>query len=630
MLKSKDLKLILSDIDIMSKMEPFIDALILSGVYLTLMAFLTMGFTTDFLSLYTLSNGGLFAIIVVLYLLRGKIKVEHKVSFMIFALMISGTISFHIDGLFGIGSFLLLAGILLSVIFLKVKTALFITFLSSMKGVHYLTVLVINLNPNNLFTITEFELLSAYIFVYIGILLVTITIFVAVAALKKFLLSSLETVNMQIRHMEMQNNHLLEMNKEVEYLAYHNSLTSLHNKEYFKSTISKYIASDMQGILVLADIKNFQNINAFYGTDFGDYVLKTIGIFLREKYRDSGEVAYLGNNSFAFWIPYEMTGEELEIYYRENINELKDNKLLDLELDFYIVAALKMDFMRTYDDLYTVADKAMKLVKRNNQDIVFIDQNYLDEIRHFEEYVNFLKLSISNDSFDVYYQEKVNSETMQVVGLEALARIKRDGEVLMPSEFVPIIEESGLASSFGQTMMNKIFSQFKEVTKLYGDDVVVSLNVSPHQLSDPNFITSTNVLIEKHNLSRENFMLEITENILLQDMKRSVAILKELRSLGFSIAIDDFGTGYSSMSYISELPVDVIKIDKSFIDKILTSKKTKSVIKSIIEVAHINDMVVVAEGVEVEEQVKVLEELHCYIIQGYLFSHPEPMDNKTS
>lgn len=232
--------------------------------------------------------------------------------------------------------------------------------------------------------------------------------------------------------------------------------------------------------------------------------------------------------------------------------------------------------------------------------------------------------SVDEKRFEIFYQEKHDARENKVVGVEALARLRDDGGFISPAEFVRTIEESDRIAEFGFLVIELVFAQVKRLYERYGP-IRVSINLSPKQLADYNFLVRLESLVAAYGIRSELIELEITETVLMSNFSELLDIMHAAKNMGFKFSMDDFGTGYSSLSYLSVLPIDVIKIDKSFIDKIATDNAARAIVRSVIDIAREFNLEVVAEGVETEDQLDRLKSLGCHIIQGYLFSRPKTL-----
>jgi len=277
----------------------------------------------------------------------------------------------------------------------------------------------------------------------------------------------------------------------------------------------------------------------------------------------------------------------------------------------------------TQNELLKNADTAMYKSKQNGKNrFTFFTQAMNEELSRKIELETGLKYAINSNEFEMYYQPKVSFKTNKIVGAEALIRWNNIFlGVVSPGDFIPFAEEIGLINEIGDFIFEDVFTKVSEITK-YDEKLVISVNISSIQLQQKGFVEKVKYFLEKTGCNPYNIEFEITETIIMTNIESNIKKLLEIKELGISLSIDDFGTGYSSMNYLHKLPIDTIKIDKSFVENIATKEDSTVLVKAIISLSKALNLTTVAEGVEEEFQQEYLRDLECDTMQGYLFSKP--------
>ncbi len=414
------------------------------------------------------------------------------------------------------------------------------------------------------------------------------------------------------------------------YRARHDVLTNLPNRFMFNEIIThemlKAKREDKKIALLFLDFDGFKDINDFYGHDIGDELLVKASKRLTDEIRKSDYLFRFGGDEFVFLL-CDFNDESSIVKVSEKLkNSFSNPFLIDehiIKITISIGIAIYPDDGTTSDELLRNADIAMYKAKEKgkNRYIFFKDKMYKRIIkRHILE--EDIKKAIQNDEFVVFYQPQIDIISHKIVGLEALVRWKKDGDIISPIEFINIASQCNLINDIGDIVINKVMSFANDILLLNPKLEKISINLDDKQLKDSNILTTIKNSLATHNCSANLIEFEITEGFVMNDVKSSYKLLKKIRDIGCSISIDDFGTGYSSLAYIKNLPFDVIKIDKSFIKDIPGGYEDEAIVKTIIELGKGLGLKIVAEGIEKKEQEEFLKKEGCHIIQGYLYSKP--------
>ncbi len=414
-------------------------------------------------------------------------------------------------------------------------------------------------------------------------------------------------------------------------MAMHDSLTGLPNRTMMSDMISHSIKStkrqhELMAIMFI-DLDNFKTINDNYGHKEGDNVLIETAKRLKDVLREEDMVYRFGGDEFIVTLEHIKNSEDIA-KIAHKLNRSLKIPYQTSDYTFYISCSIGIAIYpndaSSVDELIKNADAAMYQAKNNGKNrYAFYSHELGKEIQEELHIENLLRKSIENSEFEIYYQPKIDTKTLRITGLEGLLRWNsKEKGVLSPAKFIPIAEKTGLIIPIGNWVLLQACKQIKkwQDDKLYTGNI--SVNISGVQLDNKNFVNSIKHVLKESGLSPYYLDLEVTESVLMNDLKHWSNTLDEIRDIGIDISIDDFGTGYSSLSYLRELPVDELKIDKSFIDDIPGDKDACAIVKSIISLAKTLSYKTVAEGVEKKEQQKYLVENGCDIIQGYYYSKP--------
>ena len=422
----------------------------------------------------------------------------------------------------------------------------------------------------------------------------------------------------------------------INFQLYHDLLTQLPNRALLRDrlglAISQAKRSGTQLALMYLDMDRFKVINDSLGHVAGDQLLQTVANRLRNCLRDSDTLARVGGDEFNLLVP-EVSGRVDAIRLVEKvISNLKDPIFIDgveVFVSFSIGIALYPDDGETMDSLIKHADIAMYHVKRHGKDgYEFFSNNMKGAADQHLSLDTGLRRAMDENQLDLYFQPQIDIQTGLVSGMEALLRWKHpDVGIISPTEFIPVAEENGIINELGMWVLDSSCAELAKWIKAGHSDVRLAVNVSSKQLSQPDFEHQVFNLLTKHDIPGSSLELEITENVLIQDMDQVVNQLRKLNANGIRIAVDDFGIGYSSLGYLQSLPLSTLKIDRSFISGIRASSSRNSIVTAIIAMAKELGLDIVAEGVESDMQHQQLKALGCPSGQGFLFGRPMPREH---
>ena len=426
-----------------------------------------------------------------------------------------------------------------------------------------------------------------------------------------------------------------QADEKLNYLAYYDALTGLANRSLFLERVAQYMRSAVSDghklALFLIDLERFKNINDELGRPAGDALLRQVAEWLTQNRGDANLLARVGADHFAVVLP-EVTDEgDVAPVLEKTIQNLLDHPFRLDDTVFRIAAkfgvALFPDDGAKADILFKNAEAALKKAKASGDRYLFYTQKMTEKVAGKLTLENQLRQALDKEEFVLHYQPKVNFESGMVTGAEALIRWNDPLTGLVPpGRFIPILEETGLIYEVGRWALRKAIADHLRWRNAGLAAVRIAVNVSPLQLRNRTFIAEIEQAIGFDAHAAAGLELEITESMIMDDVKQSIASLQAIRTMGVSIAIDDFGTGFSSLGYLSKLPVDTLKIDRSFVIDMTSGPQGLALVSTIINLAHSLKLNVVAEGVETEEQSRLLRLLNCDEMQGFLFSKPVPSE----
>jgi diguanylate cyclase (GGDEF)-like protein/PAS domain S-box-containing protein len=427
----------------------------------------------------------------------------------------------------------------------------------------------------------------------------------------------------------------IDKQERLNYLAYYDVLTGLANRSLFHERVAQYMRSALTGGYKLAigliDLERFKSINDSLGRTAGDALLRQVAEWLIHKTGDVNLLARIDADHFALVMPEVRQDGDLARLVEKTMEAFFQHPFYLNDAVFRIGVkvgiALFPDDGDDADTLFRNAEAALKKAKASGERYLFHTQKMTEAVSGKLTLENQLRQALDNEEFVLYYQPKVNIVSGKVTSAEALIRWNDPRTGLVPPDrFIPIMEETGLIYEVGRWALRKAIQDYLRWRDAGLAAVRIAVNVSPLQLRNRNFIAEIEQKISIDAHAAAGLELEITESLIMADIKHSISSLQAIRAMGITIAIDDFGTGFSSLSYLAKLPVDTLKIDRSFVIDMTAGPEGLALVSTIISLAHSLNLKVVAEGVETEEQSRLLRLLSCDEIQGFLFSKPVPRD----
>ena len=419
-----------------------------------------------------------------------------------------------------------------------------------------------------------------------------------------------------------------EIEQDLENLAYYDVLTSLPNRslliERLKQAISVARRNQSLFSVLFIDLDRFKTINDSLGHALGDKLLQQVAIRLSELLRDSDTIARNGGDEFVILIENMKDVREAFIVAEKIIHSMTDNFMID-DHEVHIgtsigIAIYPIDGDDALD-LLKMSDTAMYCAKETGTNrFEFYSSSMSSQINDRLEMETLLRSAIKNDEFYLVYQPQVDANTKQTVGLEALLRWKNKtlGNI-SPFKFIPVLEETGLIYEVGEWVILQVIDFIKSGGS---NQVKVSINLSALQCGVNRFSETIKNYIDQAAINPGLIEFEVTESILINDFKKTERFLKNISELGCTIALDDFGTGYTSFGYLTKLPIDIIKIDRSLISNIDQQQNLQDIVRAIVTMSKSLGIENIFEGVETEEELSIVRELNGNIIQGYLYSQP--------
>ena len=425
--------------------------------------------------------------------------------------------------------------------------------------------------------------------------------------------------------------------QQIEYLEWHDPLTDLPNRRLICNHLSQAIElarrKDRKLALLCLDLDHFKDINDSFGHLTGDALLRLTAKRLRERMRSSDLVARLGGDEFIVLLEELEQSEHVPLIAEDIIALLQQPFRLDNGIDLQsgvsIGIALFPDHGQSAMELLQQADSALYQAKQQGRGrFAYFRDDMTEKALERINLGNYLRRAVEKEELRVYYQPQVESNTGRVVGAEALMRWQNPALGLVsPLRFIPLAEEIGCIIPMGEWILRQTCLQGRQWLDQGLPSVTLAVNLSAAQIRQPDFVAVVRHILDTSGFPAELLELELTESALMQYEDETITLLHDLKALGVKLALDDFGTGYSSLAYLKHFPLDLLKIDKSFVDDLPSGVKELKIVMTIVQMGRSLGFQLLAEGVEREEQSGCLRSLGCNLHQGYLYSKPLPADD---
>ncbi|WP_234484084.1 EAL domain-containing protein [Noviherbaspirillum pedocola] len=420
----------------------------------------------------------------------------------------------------------------------------------------------------------------------------------------------------------------------MQHLATHDSLTGLPNRAYLHAHVEGMLGRDGASVpfaVMFIDLDRFKEVNDSFGHEAGDLLLREVARRLRTPLREEDLMVRLGGDEFVIVVPCEAPREAGAAVARALLDSLAEPVNIaghELHVTASIGISVFPDDGHGKELLFQNADTAMyraKAARRNAYRFFEPDMSVQVKTRMTLDVA--LRHALRRNEFALHFQPRINLQTLEISGMEALLRWKHpEFGTVPPAEFIGIAEESGLIETIGMWALEEACMQGAALMRRLGRPLRISVNVSARQLQAPDFADRVSAALRAGAMDAQLLELELTESTLIEDLDRSASLLKELKALGVAIAVDDFGTGYSNLAYLRRFPLDVLKLDRSFLVQQDEGISNVAFIKAFVDMAHALGLAVVAEGVESPEVLEFLCRTACDEGQGYLFAEPMPVD----
>ncbi|HYJ45156.1 MAG TPA: EAL domain-containing protein, partial [Pyrinomonadaceae bacterium] len=423
--------------------------------------------------------------------------------------------------------------------------------------------------------------------------------------------------------------------EKIHYLAYHDTLTGLPNRVSFEERLSEALTrgeSSQQPLAVMfLSLDRFKKFNDTLGHIIGDQLLRSVAERLSATLSEGDALARFASDEFAFLLTRVRTADDAA-EVAQNFQKVLDAPFMVDGQELYVTASIGIglyphDATDALDLLKNAGAALYRAKQQGGSNFQFYTADMNERALKRLSLENKLRWALERNEFKVYYQPQVSVDSGQIVGMEALVRWQHpEIGLISPSEFIPLAEDTGLIAPIGEWVLRTACAQTKSWHDFGFTSLHVAVNLSPRQFQQPDLLLMIARILRETELKPDCLELEVTESSVMKNTESAINTLRELKAMGIKISIDDFGSGYSSLSYLKNLPIDVLKIDQSFVRDMSTDPNDAAIVMAIVQLAHSLKLKVTAEGVENEDQLRFLRLLRCDEMQGFLFCKPIPVE----
>ncbi len=414
----------------------------------------------------------------------------------------------------------------------------------------------------------------------------------------------------------------IEKRNRLLELAYIDPITGLGNYNAYLERTKEKLEMNGKKTVIILDIDKFKTFNKKYGHMKGNELLKRVGEEIKHAIRKTDIVCRLANDVFGIFLVGEVDVENITGRLNNKISRINMGDIwynLRISMGVYICD-------KDEKDVQSIIDKAImahdSIKGKYHVPYGIFTEEFEQKVIRESEIENMMEEAIKNKEFEVYYQPQISTKTEKMEGAEALVRWKKGENMISPGEFIPIFEKNYFIIKLDEYVYERVCENIQEIKKEFKDIPKISVNISKESLLDNKFLEKYEKIMKKYDIIPKEIELEITERTTVNNDIDIRNMLNEIKEKGFSIAIDDFGTGYSSLNMLEMMPIDTLKIDKSFIDRINIKEEKTNFIEIIMFITKKLNLKTVAEGVETIEQVNYLKKWNCDLIQGYVYQKP--------